>query len=221
MEEIEEAAGEFSNIYFTATGCNLTAPIPVEDMAEHYLGYSIDLRNDGLFSDPEFLGGIDFDKNEIYVNVAIENHDGRYAFTVAHEIGHHVLHKEVYLKIDGADENQILCRDTGDKPHIEVEADRFAAALLMPSKAIQVAISDLNTKHKVTTIGQARGLASRLIKETGFKNVSNTAMINRLIDLSFISNAIGYQDGKYNRNKRRPSIAWLLSKAINKIKFWA
>ena len=46
--------------------------------------------------------------------------------------------------------NQILCRDTGDKPHIEVEADRFAAALLMPSKAIQVAISDLNTKHKVT-----------------------------------------------------------------------
>ena len=57
-----------------------------------------------LFSDPEFLGGINFDKNEIYVNVAIENHDGRYAFTVAHEIGHHVLHKEVYLKIDGADE---------------------------------------------------------------------------------------------------------------------
>ena len=214
MEEIEEAADEFSNIYFAATGRNLTAPIPVEDMAEHYLGYSIDLRDDGLFSDPEFLGGIDFDKNEIYVNVAIENHDGRYAFTVAHEIGHHVLHKEVYLKIDGADEKQILCRDTGDKPHIEVEADRFAAALLMPSKAIQVAISDLNTKHKVTTIGQARGLANRLIKEAGFENVSNTAMINRLIDLSFISNAIGYQDGKYNRNKRRPSFAWILYKAI-------
>ena len=221
MEEIEEAADEFSNIYFVATGRNLTAPIPVEDMAEHYLGYSIDLRDDGLFSDPEFLGGIDFDKNEIYVNVAIENHDGRYAFTVAHETGHHVLHKEVYLKIDGADEKQILCRDTGDKPHIEVEADRFAAALLMPSKAIQVALSDLSSKHKVMTIGQARGLASRLTKEAGFENVSNTAMINRLIDLSFISNEIGYQDGKYNRNKRRLSFAWILSKAITKFKFWA
>ena len=62
-------------------------------------------------------------------------------------------------------------------------------------------------------------MASRLIKEAGFENVSNTAMINRLIDLSFISNEIGYQDGKYNRHKRRPSFAWILSKAITKLKF--
>ena len=221
MDEVEELADEFNLHYFRTVGHSLTLPIPVEDMAEHHLGYSIYLRDDGLFADPEFLGGIDFDQNEIYVNASIEDHDGRYSFTVAHEIGHHVLHREVYLEINKVGDKQILCRDTGDKPHIEIEADRFAAALLMPSKAIQDAIAVIKPKGKVTTIGQVRGFASRLIKDGGFENVSNTAMINRLVDLDIISSSIGYQDGRYNKRKRRPSITWLLNRALNKFKFWA
>jgi Zn-dependent peptidase ImmA (M78 family) len=221
MDEVEELADEFNLHYFRTAGHSLTLPIPVEDMAEHHLGYSIYLRDDGLFADPEFLGGIDFDQNEIYVNASIEDHDGRYSFTVAHEIGHHVLHREVYLEINQIGDKQILCRDTKEKPHIEVEADRFAAALLMPSDAIRSAIAVIKPKRKVRTIGQARGLANDLIKEGRFTNVSNTAMINRLIDLSIISKSVGYQDGQYNRRRGSPSISWLINRAFTKIRFWS
>ena len=221
MVEVERLADEFSLHYFRTSGHSLTLPIPVEDIAEHHLGYSIDFRDDGLFADPEFLGGIDFDHNEIYVNVSIEDHDGRYAFTIAHEIGHHALHRETYLNLNEVGKQQILCRDTRGKPHIEIEADRFAAALLMPSEAVHSAVAAIKPKRKVSTIGQARGLANDLIKEGQFTNVSNTAMINRLVDLGITPKSVGYQDGQYNRRRGRPSISWLLNRALNKIKFWS
>ena len=44
------------------------------------------------------IGGIDFDSNTIIINAAIESHIGRYSFTIAHEIAHHVLHRDVFLK---------------------------------------------------------------------------------------------------------------------------
>jgi Zn-dependent peptidase ImmA (M78 family) len=87
-------------------------------------------------------------------------------------------------------------------PQIEVEADRFAAALLMPSEAVQNVISNIKSKRRVATIGQTRGLASNVIKEGKFDNVSNTAMVNRLIDLGIISNSIGYS--KYAEHPFRP-----------------
>ena len=74
------------------------APIPVERIAEHYLGYEIDILANQLYEDPNLLGGIVFEQQVIQVNQAIEDHDGRYNFTIAHEIGHHVLHRDIYLE---------------------------------------------------------------------------------------------------------------------------
>ena len=42
----------------------LTLPVPVEYIAETCLGYTIDFVDDGIFSDPEILGGIDFIENK-------------------------------------------------------------------------------------------------------------------------------------------------------------
>ena len=156
---LEELADGLNRDYFTDRGRPITPPIPIEDMAEYFVGYSIEITDEGLFSDPDFLGGIDFKDNKIYVNTSVEDHDGRYAFTVAHEIGHHVLHREAYLAGQSGSEPDILCRDTFEKPQIEIEADRFAAALLMPSTLVRAAYADLDGKRKVKTIGQARGVA--------------------------------------------------------------
>jgi Zn-dependent peptidase ImmA (M78 family) len=156
MDEVEELANELLDTYFTSVGHSLNLPVPVEDIAEHFLGYSIDITNEGIFSDPGFLGGIDFEQNLIYVNASVEDHDGRYAFTVAHEIGHHALHREAYLSDNEQGEKEILCRDIGEKPHIEIEADRFAAALLMPSKEVLDVFSRLKLKRKVASIGHPR-----------------------------------------------------------------
>ena len=60
---------------------------------------------------------------------------GRRAFTVGHELGHYVLHRELIeedASFDGGiycDENAIVRRNGSG---IEQEADEFAAALLMP-----------------------------------------------------------------------------------------
>jgi hypothetical protein len=207
MEQVEELASEFSQGYFTAQNTPQSTPVPIEDMAEHYLGYSIDVTDEGLFSDPNVLGGIDFDQKTILVNSSVEDHDGRYAFTVAHEIGHHVLHKEAYESSVAQEDKSILCRDTFEKPQIELEADRFAAALLMPASVIQDAYDQCKPKRHIETIGQARGVAFSVTKEAMVSNVSNTAMLNRLIDLSLIPKEVGYQDGVHSIGVSRGPLA--------------
>ena len=214
---LEELADGLNRDYFADLGRPITPPIPIEDMAEYFLGYSIEITDEGLFSDPDFLGGIDFEDNKIYVNASVEDHDGRYAFTVAHEIGHHVLHREAYLAGQSGSEPDILCRDTFEKPQIEIEADRFAAALLMPSTLVRAAYADLDGERKVKTIGQARGVANKLIKNAGFTNASNTAMINRLIDLKIIPNFVGYQTGQFRKNYGRPSLGQIIQGSFSRL----
>ena len=216
MDEVEKLADELNTDYTSSIGPALTIPIPVEDIAEHFLGYSIDITNEGLFSDPNFLGGIDFEQNLIYVNASVEDHDGRYAFTVAHEIGHHVLHREAYLNDKEQGKREILCRDSGEKPQIEIEADRFAAALLMPSSVVLETFNRIKPKPKASTIGQARGVANEVIKEGGFSNVSNTAMINRLIDLGAIKAA--YQNGLVHKGHRGSLITRMVRGTLAKLK---
>ena len=214
---LEELADGLNCNYFADLGRPVTPPIPIEDMAEYFLGYSIEITDEGLFSDPDFLGGIDFEDNKIYVNASVEDHDGRYAFTVAHEIGHHVLHREAYLAGQSGSEPDILCRDTFEKPQIEIEADRFAAALLMPSTLVRAAYADLDGERKVKTIGQARGVANKLIKNAGFTNASNTAMINRLIDLKIIPSFVGYQTGQFRKNYGRPSLGQIIQGSFSRL----
>ncbi|WP_260581218.1 ImmA/IrrE family metallo-endopeptidase [Sphingopyxis sp. PET50] len=60
-------------------------------------------------------------------------HTNRKTYTIAHELGHHMLHKD-YLDDEGA--YQVFPRmqsyDGTPKPPEEQEADAFAAALLVP-----------------------------------------------------------------------------------------
>ena len=211
---IEELANRLHADYLAHNGIPLNFPVPVEEIAEQFLGYEIDFSETGIFSDPDILGGIDFDKNKIYVNASVADHDGRYSFTVAHELGHHVLHRDHYLQSQSADDEKILCRMTGTKPQIEMEADRFAAALLIPSDHVSKAAAE--RVRKVRTIGQARALANDLITNSGFSNVSNSAMINRLKDLDLLPSAIPYQGTKTRRTYGPPSTLTSLKKLISK-----
>ena len=131
---IEEAADRLLDEYRDFSG-TFDLPVPVESIAEHFLRYDLEITDDGLFADPSFLGGISFETKTIFVNASIEDHEGRYTFTIAHEIGHHVLHKDVYDELI-SDRSQIMCREEKKKPLIERQADRFAAALMMPRQTI-------------------------------------------------------------------------------------
>lgn len=74
-------------------------------------------------------GFFDFEENTIYVNETESPY--RQTFTIAHELGHKVLHED-YIK---SSEYTVLLRQTemtGNKSPIEQEADAFAANLLVP-----------------------------------------------------------------------------------------
>lgn len=200
---IEKHALDLLADYFADKGGEIAIPVPVEVIAEQYLGYQIDIVDHGLFCDPDYLGGIDFDENLIYVNAAIEDHEGRYNFTLAHEIGHHVLHRRIYLAERPGETSDILCRETRSKPLIEQQADQFAAALLMPAAEVDKALSMIEFVPASSVQGM-RAVAAKIIKVGGFSNVSNTAMVNRLIGLGY-SRGASYQTGTHHDFSRRSS----------------
>lgn len=214
---IEEAAEGLLKRYQEFSGNN-SSPVPVESIAEHLLGYDLEITNEGLFADPNFLGGISFETNTIFVNASVEDHEGRYTFTVAHEIGHHVLHKDLY-DAHISDRSQILCREQKQKPLIERQADRFAAALMMPRELICNSTAIRKQSRVPKTLPQAIDLANSVKAECGLSNVSLSALVNRLKDLSLISREIPYQSGNRWRMRHRPSWIYLLVSNLRRIFF--
>ena len=79
------------------------------------------------------------DQYEISVNYF--HHENRKRFTVAHEIGHFVLHKDVLDEnkhiVDNREGNTTLYRDENIPGHLETEANKFAASILMPTDLIK------------------------------------------------------------------------------------
>ncbi len=225
-DTIESYAHETLNDFYSWLGCDISVPVQAEVMAEQYLGYDIELTSEGLFSDPGYLGGIVFDDNVIKINAAAEAHEGRYNFTLAHEIGHHVMHRALFLEKQTETQN-ILCRETGNKPLVEQQADRFAAALLMPESFVRAAFARLDegSLPKSAPNTQAlRALAGSMLVVGGFSNVSNTAMVNRLIDLRLVSGA-KYQTGTpQDFLCKTSSLRWVimnpLSRAAYKLLSW-
>jgi len=69
----------------------------------------------------------------------------RQRFTLAHELGHYILHKDKI--IDKKHEDYILLRDNEYTP-MEREANEFASELLMPAKHFRKYIQEGITKFK-------------------------------------------------------------------------
>jgi len=173
----------------------------VELLAEQVLGYRIEITDEGIFADRNILGGISFETQTLFVNASVESHEGRYNFTVAHEIGHHVLHRELYLAAF-AGQDGIMCREQAKKPLVERQADRFAAALLMPDNKIKNA---LRGRPTATTLNAALRLAKTLQINHQLDHVSLSALVNRLIDLGFVSDRVPYQTGKGLQTRGGPN----------------
>jgi Zn-dependent peptidase ImmA (M78 family) len=68
---------------------------------------------------------------------------GRYHFTLAHETGHWRLHRKYFLKrderllFDGASAPPDFIGRSGNKNRVEVQANQFAAYLLMPRPLVK------------------------------------------------------------------------------------
>ena len=179
-DDIEQRATLFLMNYFAECKTPHVTPIPIESIVEHYLGYDIEITDEGVFANPLVLGGIIFDQKKIMVNTATEEHEGRYSFTLAHEVGHHVLHKAIF---ESANNDTMVCREDANKLTEERQADYFAGALLMPEEQIRQLYKELELPQRRYTGRAIKAVARKVMTAGGFSNVSNQAMTVRLRQL--------------------------------------
>ncbi len=118
---------------------SVSIPVPVEKIAKF-------LRIQVRFSplDDE-LSGMIFIKNDIpIIGVNAIHHPNRQRFTLAHEIGHYALHRDMLTSQVHVDKSfPVLMRDpksASGSERREIEANQFAAALLMPKSLLEPAL---------------------------------------------------------------------------------
>src|SRR5438876_570068 len=106
------------------------APIPVDKVARHIHAV---IRYSPLDNE---ISGMVFVKEDVpVIGVNSLHHPNRQRFTIAHEIGHLLLHREyvgAHLHVDK--QYPVLMRDSKASKGIdrmEIEANQFAAELLM------------------------------------------------------------------------------------------
>lgn len=139
-------------------------PIPVEDIADKQ---KIKISR----APSKDFSGILIRKDE-HALIGINNSEApvRQRFSIAHELGHFFLHPKNDTFVDHRKE--LNKYDT--KSFKEVEADHFAAALLMPKKFLEEDVNKLGCKF----------ISEKEIKILSHKyEVSDEAMTYRLINL--------------------------------------
>ena len=149
-------------------------PVSVRHIAER-LGAKV------VASDPEDddISGMIYHEDGTTIIAVNETHgETRQRFTIAHEIGHLVLHSELIHRVHvdkGRNFRQKLYRDGRSKVGediLEIESNRFAAELLMPTFLLKKDIKDfyIDFNDEPTEIAQ-------------LYNVSTQAMSIKLMEL--------------------------------------
>lgn len=139
-------------------GCFEESAVPLEEIAECL--FDLDVRCEDLnrTHGGETLGAIWFEKCEIRIDETL-NHEthpgklGRYRFTLAHEIGHWVLHEPVHRArrrqsslFEDTSQPSIICRaplPRTKKEPVEWQADYFAGCLTMPRTLVMRAFENI------------------------------------------------------------------------------
>ena len=209
---MEQAAAELLRKYSDWKKETVRPPIDVDEIVEGYLGITLEL--DDLKSNlgmEDVLGASWFDQNLICIDTSLEGNDGRFAFTVAHEIGHWQLHRPLVemekvtlplfpRRAGETPERGFVCRNS-HKDDAEFQADFYAARLLMPTADIRAAAKKAfngsvpslvgldESRQRKTLLPELRSLADKVRDSGHFSNVSNEPMCYRLLDLKLVEDA--------------------------------
>lgn len=150
-------------------------PVPVEELAKA-LGAEV-LPSDLEDKD---LSGMFFRRGPRTVILFNKgHHPNRQRFTVAHEIGHMLLHKDATVFVDA-----VLRRDKHSSAGIdqkEIQANQFAAALLMPRRWI---LAEVQRRRPQKVLGSDEELIARL---ASVFDVSQEALQYRLANLGVLA----------------------------------
>lgn len=113
-----------------------TLPVNLHDIAKKLnVEVVLDPFEQNFFSpEPEISGTFTYVNNVPTCTINSQHHKNRQRFTLAHELGHYVLHHG-----EKSDNKNTLYRNGTTNPD-EVEANAFAAELLMPKGIVRYLI---------------------------------------------------------------------------------
>lgn len=213
-EQIESATLELLHAYGKRFK-PVTAPVPVDEILECHLGLSLELGDlKTAIGVPDALGATWIKAKRVMIDAQLdptENPDkeGRYRFTVAHEIGHWQLHR-IYFEMEGLQSSflskgkpspSIVCRSSNAEP-MEIQANMFASYLLMPTHLVEAtwqeergSLTAVTVTPRVAEQASRYGSASDrealdLVRRMAARlKTSNQAMQIRLTDLRLINTA--------------------------------
>lgn len=179
--QIERDAAALLVEFEQARGIVVKRHVPIEDIVEKHLRLGLEFDNmhgrlnrprSGLVRDSKILGAMFFDERRIVIDESLDpdenpSMEGRYRFTLAHEVGHWRLHRHLMTR-DSAQvasskepaKLSIVCRSSQAKEPIEWQADFYASCLLMPRKLVMAAWDELFPDRKPRVL-QSRPLINR------------------------------------------------------------
>ncbi len=152
-----------------------TMPVPIEEIAEAKLGLDIvpvPGLQDALRSDDYgVVGFLTSDLKEIHVDEWIWKHRyNRYRFTIAHEIGHLVLHRDLYesRRFDSIHTWKVFINSISDEVHgwYEWQAYAFAGLVLVPGDALRQAVA--TRVDEVVTQAKLKGIPIQRVRDTAW-----------------------------------------------------
>jgi Zn-dependent peptidase ImmA (M78 family) len=208
-EAIVRMAGGVIADYEDKVGRRLAPPIPVEGLIEFGLELGLvfeDLR--GKLGMDDVLGATYVKSRTVSVDIGLDRPEaeGRLCFTLAHEAGHWVMHREL-LDLARRNGGFIFCRTRDAKKPVEWQADFFASCLLMPEVFVKQAFERVCGRptlvlHNVESAYAGPicidpcaqnwpAIADCVRRAGGFSNVSKQAMIIRLQGLGLVQNETG------------------------------
>lgn len=127
-------------------------PVPVDKIVRR-----LELQLFSLPADDEISGAIIRREHQVIIAVNPAHHLNRQRFTIAHELGHYFLHEGLEEHVD---ENfRVAWRNANSSKAInwnEIEANRFAAELLMPTRFLEKDLNSLENIDKRTVALLAR-----------------------------------------------------------------
>ena len=156
MEDIAESVLTNGGIPFIWQGSVIR--VDIDALIEFEYGLEIIWENiDHLAPDEVVLAAILPKRKQICMNEAkktlFEEKMGTMNFSKAHELGHWILHvteQQDYEQLSFSDNEKYFCRSMARKPPHEIQADMFAASILMPKDIVCGAINKIKETANVT-----------------------------------------------------------------------
>jgi hypothetical protein len=127
----------------------LVPPVPVEAILEAHLGFGLEFDDLAQrLGIADALGAAWVQARRVVVDQALDPtsfpaKEGRFRFTIAHEVGHWELHRQFFMEnpaqgglFGDGKKPSIVCRTGSRKDPMEWQADCFAGFLLMPKDMV-------------------------------------------------------------------------------------